>query len=129
MKGTVKLKNPIKIDGVDIKELTYDTEKITVELYLKAINRTITKGNGITGSNIKVDAGAHLTLGMYAIIAENPSYDITDIERISGSDLMQIVDIGMAFTLGREVQTDAPSDQPSETTRKRTTQTPQDSDK
>jgi hypothetical protein len=129
MKGTIKLKKAILIDGVEVKEVTYDTDKISTDLYLQAINRAILKGNGITGSNIKVDAGAHLTIGMYAVLADNPKYDITDIERISGPDIMQLVEIGMGFILGREDQTEEPSDQPSEPTPKRTTQTSQDSGK
>ncbi len=118
MKGTINLKKPIMIDGMETKKLTYDTDKITVDLYLKAINAAIAKGNGITGSNIKVDAGAQLTLGMYAVIADNPQYDITDVERVTGSDLMEFVNIGMAFIIGREDQMEEPSDQQSETTPK-----------
>lgn len=123
MKGKISLRNPIMIDGVQINELTYDTEKITTDLYLKAINLAVAKGNGITGSNIKVDAGAQLTLGMYAVLADNPRFDITDIERVSGSDLMQIVEVGMSFTLGREDQTAEPSEEQSETTQKPSTLT------
>jgi len=116
MKGIIELSRAIKIDGKEITELSYDTDKITVDLYLKAINRAVTQGNGITGANLKLDAGAHLTLGMYAVIAENPAYDISDIERVTGSDLIKFVDIGMLFTLGREAQTSTPSDQQSEDT-------------
>ncbi len=116
MKGIIELNKAIRIDGTDVKELSYDTDKITVDLYLKAINRAVTQGNGITGANLKLDAGAHLTLGMYAVIAENPAYDISDIERVTGSDLIKFVDIGMLFTLGREGQTGTPSDQQSEDT-------------
>ena len=129
MKGTVKLRNGIMIDGVEVKEMTYNTEKITVDLYMKALNRAVTKGQGITGTNLKIDPGAHLELGIAAILAENPKYDITDVERITGSDIPQIVDIGMGFTLGREDQTEEPSDQPSDHTPKHTTQTSQDSGK
>lgn len=123
MKGTITLKNPIMIDGAQINEVTYDTEKITTDLYLKAINLAVAKGNGITGSNIKVDAGVQLTLGMHAILAENPKYDITDVERISGSDLMRVVEVGMSFILRREDQTTGPSEEQSETTPKLSTLT------
>jgi hypothetical protein len=123
MKGTINLRNQIMIDGKKIAELTYDTEKITPELYLKALNYTVAKGNGVTGANIKIDAGAALALGMYAVIAENPKYDITDVERITGSDINKLVDIGMSFILGRDALTEEPSEEPSETTQKHTTQT------
>ena len=116
MKGTITLKKSILIDGEQVKELTYDTDKITVDLYLKAVNGAVSKGNGFTGANIRLDAGIQLMLGMYAIVAENPGYDITDVERVTGSDLMQIVDIGLAFTMGREDQTEEPSEEQSEVT-------------
>ena len=94
MKGTVELKRPILIDGKEVKELSYDTDKISVELYLKAVNAAMAKGNGITGINIKVDAGVQLMIGLYSVVAENPAYDITDVERVTGADLMNFVDIG-----------------------------------
>ncbi len=116
MKGIIELSKAIKIDGADVKQLSFDTDKITVDLYLKAINKAVTQGNGITGANIKIDAGAHLMLGLYSIVADNPSYDISDVERISGADLMKVVDIGAAFTLGRADQTEEQSEVPSEAT-------------
>jgi hypothetical protein len=116
MKGTIKLRNSIKINGKSVKELSYDTDQITSEMYLQAIGKAVTKGNGMTGSALQVDAGAQLMLGMYAVVADNPEYDIADIERATGSDLIQFVTIGRDFTLGREDQTEAPSEEPSETT-------------
>lgn len=116
MKGIIELNKAIRIDGTNVKELSYDTDKITVDLYLKAINRAVTQGNGITGANIKIDAGAQLVLGMYAVIADNPAYDITDVERITGADIMKVAMVGMAFTLGREDQTEEQSEAPSEVT-------------
>lgn len=122
MKGIIELNKAIRIDGTDVKELSYDTDKITVDLYLKAINRAVTQGNGITGANIKIDAGAQLVLGMYAVIADNPAYDITDVERITGADIMKVAMVGMAFTLGREDQTEEQSEAPSEVTVELSTQ-------
>lgn len=129
MKGNIELRKAIMIDGKEVKNLSYDTDKITVELYLRALNHATTKSGGITGVNIKLDAGAHLVLGMYAVIAENPRYDITDIERVSGSDIFQFVNIGMAFTIGREELIAEPSEEQSETTPKPSTQTLSSSEK
>lgn len=129
MKGTIELKKAIMIDGKEVSSLTYDTEKITIDSYLKALSHATQKSGGITGVNIKLDAGAHLVLGMYAVIAENPQYDITDIERVSGSDIIQLVDVGMAFTIGREVSTTEPSEKQSEIMPKPTTRTSSDSAK
>ncbi len=128
MKGTVELRTPVEINGETVKELSYDTDKITVELYLKAINRAVAKGNGFTGANIKLDAGAQLMLGIYAVVAENPSYDVMDVERVKGSDLIKLVDIGTAFILGREDQTEEPSEEQSEATHRHSTRASQSSE-
>ena len=129
MKGKIELKKAIMIDGNEVNTLTYDTDKITVDSYLRALSYATQKSGGITGVNIKLDAGAHLVLGMYAVLAENPQYDITDIERVSGSDIIQLVDIGMAFTIGREEQTTEPSEKQSDPMPKPTTQTSSNSAK
>ena len=129
MKGKIELKKSIMIDGKEVKSLTYDTDKITTESYLRALSHATQKSGGITGVSIKLDAGAHLVLGMYAVIADNPEYDITDIERVSGSDIIQLVDVGMAFTLGREVLTAEPSEEQSDPMPKPTTRTSSDSAK
>lgn len=129
MKGKIELKKAIMIDGNEVNTLTYDTDKITVESYLKALSRATQKSGGITGVNIKLDAGAHLILGMYAVLAENPQYDITDIERVTGYDIIQLVDIGMAFIIGREEQTTEPSEKQSDPMPKPTTQTSSNSAK
>ena len=129
MKGKIELKKAIMIDGNEVNTLTYDTDKITVESYLRALSHATQKSRGITGMNIKFDAGAHLVLGMYAVLAENPQYDITDIERVSGYDIIQLVDIGMAFIIGREEQTTEPSEKQSDPMPKPTTQTSSNSAK
>lgn len=129
MKGKIELKKAIMIDGNEVNTLTYDTDKISVESYLKALSRATQKSGGITGVNIKLDAGAHLVLGMYAVLAENPQYDITDIERVTGYDIIQLVDIGMAFIIGREEQTTEPSEKQSDPMPKPTTQTSSNSAK
>lgn len=129
MKGKIELKKAIMIDGNEVNTLTYDTDKITVESYLRALSHATQKSGGITGVNIKLDAGAHLVLGIYAVLAENPQYDITDIERVSGYDIIQLVDIGMAFIIGREEQTTEPSEKQSDPMPKPTTQTSSNSAK
>ena len=129
MKGKIELKKAIMIDGNEVNTLTYDTDKITVDSYLRALSHATKKSGAITGVNIKLDAGAHLVLGMYAVLAENPQYDITDIERVTGYDIIQLVDIGMAFTIGREEQTTEPSEKQSDPMPKPTTQTSSNSAK
>lgn len=114
MKGTINLRKPIKIDGHEVNTLTYDTDKITLDDYLKALNLAVVKSGGITGANIKLDSGAQVCIGMYAVLADNPRYDITDIERVSGTDIMKFADIGMSFISGREDPIQGTSEEPSE---------------
>lgn len=112
MKGTIELSTPIRIDGAEIKELTYDTDKITIENYISANKKAVAAGGmGITGATPQLDYSFQFYIGVQAIIAENPKYDITDIERVKGGDLMKIQAVGQLFTLGRELPTEEPSDQ------------------
>lgn len=116
MKGTITLKKAIMIDGREVQELSYDTDKITNADYLAACKKAFsTGGGGVTGASPQLDYGVQLYLGIYAILADNRKYDITDIERVTGPDIMQIQGVGQAFTLGREDQTEEPSAQQSET--------------
>lgn len=111
MKGTIILRNPIKIDGKKVKEITYDTEKITIEDYLAAME----KGDK-QSVTAHTDKGAQLYLGFYAAIEENPKIDIGDLQRVTGYDLIQFSDIGFLFTVGREAPQDDQSEETSEPT-------------
>lgn len=128
MKGIIKLKNSIMIDGAEVKELSYDTDKITIEAYMKALNQAIVKGGGMTGVNVKLDAGAQTYIGMYAVLADNPRYDITDLERVKGSDIMRFADVGLFFISGREDQSQEMSEEPSEPTHEPSIPIPADSE-
>lgn len=135
MAEILKLKNPIKIGTekglVEVSEVTYDENEIdgilfaTAEAKRKAAagmkNTTITPA-------AEFDFGLHLYLGFAAIIAVNPSYDFTDVERIKGSDLKKVMDIGRNFMLSSEAeQPQNDSGEHTETTPASTTQAPQNS--
>lgn len=124
MKGTIVLRNPIKINGKKVKEITFDTEKITLDDYMAAVE----KGDK-TNFSVHSDKGAQLYFGFYAAIKENPSIDITDLQRVTGYDLMQFLDVGFLFTVGREDQMEEPSEETSETTQEDSAQAPQKSAK
>ena len=55
------------------------------------------------------------------IIAKNPECDFTDMERIHGTDLIDIMAVGRNFLLKSEDATPSNSAEPSETTPKPTT--------
>ena len=124
MKGVIKLKRPVKIDGAEVSELSYDTDKITMDHYCRAANRSIVKGGGPTGANVAVDAGMQIYLGMYACIAENPGYDVADMERVTGHDLIEFMKVGLSFINGRDESAQEGSGASSGDMREPTTPTP-----
>ncbi|MBR5589679.1 MAG: hypothetical protein IKW41_05960 [Phascolarctobacterium sp.] len=98
--NTIKLLKPFKVNGKEVKELTYDTGKITAGQFCQAeVRRFEAGGNKPSLTTYEFDHGLHLYLGMMAIVAENPQIDITDLERITGFDMIQIAKVGRNFIL------------------------------
>ena len=122
---TLKLKNPIKIDGKEVKELTYDINEIDALLFAEAD----AKKKAATGMKTmslspaaEFDPGLHLYLGFAAIIAVNRNIDFTDLERMKGRDTMEVMKIGRNFMLSSEEDSqESDSDELSETTPESTT--------
>lgn len=124
MTGTFKLHNPIDINGKSHEALAYDTNEITALLFTEAeAKRKSAAGlkNVTITPAVEFDFGLHLYLGFAAIIAKNPECDFTDMERIHGTDLIDIMAVGRNFLLKSEDATPSSSDEPSETTPKPTT--------
>lgn len=122
---TLTLKNPIKIDGKDVKELTYDINEIDALLFAEAD----AKKKAATGMKTmslspaaEFDPGLHLYLGFAAIIAVNRNIDFADLERMKGKDTMEVMKIGRNFMLSSEEDLqENDSDERSETTPESTT--------
>jgi hypothetical protein len=124
MTGTFKLHNPIDINGKSHEALAYDTNEITALLFTEAeAKRKSAAGlkNVTITPAVEFDFGLHLYLGFAAIIAKNPECDFTDMERIHGTDLIDIMAVGRNFLLKSEDATPSSSDEPSEITPKPTT--------
>lgn len=124
MKGTIKLKKPITINGNQVAELTYDTEEITAALFCEAdTRRRIDAGvkNVAIIPSAEFDFGLHPYLGFAAIIAANPGYDFADMGRISGPDLLDLMAVGRNFILRSEGSEQKTSDEPSEITAEHST--------
>lgn len=117
----LKLSTPLKVNGKQFKTLTYDTDAITVALFAEAearkLKATTAKAGGLAGA-AEMDYSMHLYLGMMAVVAVNPEIDISDLERISGTDVMALMRIGRNFTTSRseEISEENSSDEPSATT-------------
>ncbi len=121
MKKTLTLRNPIKVNGLTVSEVTYDTNEITAQMFAEA-DAAKMRASGATSGNlsgaVELDYGLHLYLGFAAIRCINPEYDLTDLERIHGYDVMEIMRIGRNFITSRSEEASDPdsSGEQSETT-------------
>ena len=125
------LKNPILINGDQIRELTHDVNEITPAGFAEAEYRK-TRANGSKGAPssaaVELDYSLHLYLGFAAILAVNPEYDFNDLERIKGTDVMEVMKVGRNFIIASAGKsTDEESENASETMPESTTQAPQNS--
>ena len=125
-RDTLKLKNPIKIDGKEVTEVTYDSNEIDGLLFAEAEAKRKAaagmKNTSITPA-AEFDFGLHLYLGFAAIVAANPRYDFSDVERIRGRDVVEVMAIGRNFMLASDQDAqENDSDEHTETTPESTTQ-------
>lgn len=118
MKGTIILRNPIKINGKKVETLKYDTEKITSDDFFDACTRAGSgSANPFAGTTfIEKDHKTHLYLGFYAVVNANKDVTIEDMLRITGFDLIQFTNIGALFTVGLDRQPEETSEETSEPT-------------
>ena len=133
MLKTLKLKNPIMINGQTVTEVTHDSNEIDGILFATAESKRKAAA-GMKNTTItpaaEFDFGLHLYLGFAAIVAVNPSYDFSDVERIKGRDVVEVMAIGRNFMLSSDQeQQEKDSDEPIETTPESTTQAQQNSKK
>lgn len=132
MKKTVKLDFPIKINGKDVAEMTYDASKISVEQFLQASMKSadMSKSQSFNFKLKENDYALHMYLGFMAVIAVNPDISLEDMERVSGADVLKFADIGMLFTYRKlgGASEDSSSDEQSETIPATSTQAEQTSE-
>ena len=130
---TLELKNPIMINGAEVTEVTYDSNEIDGILFATAESKRKAAA-GMKNTTItpaaEFDFGLHLYLGFAAIVAVNPTYDFSDVERIKGHDVVEVMSIGRNFMLASDQeQQENDSDEPTETTPESTTPARQNSKK
>ena len=119
MKNTIKLDNPVQINGKSYNELTYDISEITAQAFAEADARKLSASgskNGNAAGAAELDYGLHLYLGFAAIIAVNPEIDISDLERVRGYDVMKIMRIGRDFISGKSEEPYTPDSSDAPTT-------------
>lgn len=118
MNGNIKLINPIAINGKEVKELTYDTNEITAIDFVTAESKRKAAA-GIKNTSIapaaEFDFGLHLYLGFAAITAANHEIDLSDLERVKGRDIVEVMGVGRNFILRSEESQASNSAEQSET--------------
>ena len=115
MQGKLELHAPIEIDGNEVSELTYDPSQPTITQAAAAEAAAKKKAANLVAI-AEFDYTFHFYLGAYSIIAANPSIDVTDLERIKGLDIMQLIEVGRFFTMRSDEQEDGKSDEQPATT-------------
>lgn len=111
-KGKLTLSKGFYNDGVLIKELAYDLDEVSSDLYIEADTRATQKkgekgGLKFTVSNF--DDVSRLYYGWACVLAakENEKYgfDFDNVDLIKGPDLKRISNLGSAFLadLGEDV--------------------------
>lgn len=97
-KEVLKLSSPIKVNGVEIKELAYDIDALGPGDIIQADKNRIKATNGIISQTVaELDPTLHICVGQQAIIKLNPSVDITDLNNLSGKDTYKVMKIGRSF--------------------------------
>ena len=118
---TIKLRNPLLVNGVDRKELTYDIEALTIDHITKAEAYKQRKGS-ISSTHAIFDYSLQYAIGMQAIMAVNSDISEEDLSRIKGFDVNKIAKVGIDFFKGsEEVSEGNTSEKPQEDTQDTTT--------
>ena len=119
------LTNPITVNNEQLAALSYNTDEITGALFCEADSkRRFAAGskNVSIAPAAEFDYGLHLYLGFAACVAADGKIDFSDLERIHGVDLVNIMEVGRNFIMKSEDSEQSNSDDASETTAAPTTQ-------
>lgn len=99
---TIELVRPLKVNGRDLTVLKCDMEAVTPEAFVRAEARANEKRNneGAAATLLEVDYGFHLYLAFEGVKAADPSIDDSDLDRLRGTDLIRLMQVGRFFALG-----------------------------
>ena len=98
----MKLKKPIMIDGVEIKEIKYDFEGLTQKDMADAEKRMVASTGQAPISLEEANYAWHAYLFSAAAAKANPKSDISDFMRMEGSDAIKARKLGRNFLLNAE---------------------------
>lgn len=115
-KNIIVLDAPIKINGVECTELTFNYFEITNDLYLEAAMRSSRVGNTMNTAAVReLNEALAFCLGKAAIIAANPSISWEDLDQLKGFALLDVANVGRFFISRKRVDFDqSPSGEQSE---------------
>ena len=115
-KNIIVLDAPIKINGEERTELTFNYYEITNDLYLEAAMRSSRVGNTMNTAAVReLNEALAFCLGKASIIAANPNISWEDLEQIKGFALLDVANVGRFFITRRRVDFDQnPSGEQSE---------------
>lgn len=115
-KNIIKLDTPIKINGVECSELTFNYFEITNDLYLEAAMRSSRVGNTMNTAAVReLNEALAFCLGKAAIIAANPKISWEDLDQLKGFALLDVANVGRFFISRKRVDFDqSPSGEQSE---------------
>lgn len=115
-KNIIKLDTPIKINGVECSELTFNYFEITNDLYLEASMRSSRVGNTMNTAAVReLNEALAFCLGKAAIIAANPKISWEDLDQLKGFALLDVANVGRFFISRKRVDFDqSPSGEQSE---------------
>lgn len=113
----IALSHPLKVNGKEIEKLKCDLEAITVDQFADAEMMAKKKKGADSLAVMEFDYTFHLFLGFEGVIAAQPEIDMSDLERLSGTDVMKVMQAGRFFINGSDVgSTEDASDEQSEST-------------
>ena len=95
---TIALAHPITVNGKERSTINLDFEALTVDAFTRAESRSH-GGEGNVLTLMEANGTLHLNLAFEAAIAADQTLDITDLERVKGSDVMKFAAAGRFFTL------------------------------
>ena len=101
METVLVLKNPIKINGEEVKSIKYDFDNLTLKDMSEAEKRMLENGQ-ITMTLEEMNYSWHSFLFAAAAVKANPETDSLDYMRIKGVDALRAKKISRNFILTAE---------------------------
>lgn len=95
---TIALNHPLTVNGEERRELACDMDRLTVEQFIEAEALAASKSPQRVVKVLEFDYSFTLYLGFMGIVAADQAIDVSDLERLTGPDIMSVLRIGRLFT-------------------------------